>query len=202
MKYSEEIQKLLPLGYLYLVILGILKESLFYYQFGINILKYSTIMDILISPIAEFTSNPLTLLFIVLLFVFHYYLPRILQKHKDKKAMQKMLELKSTEGLSEEAAKNYYNFVSFKMFAMILLSFFIGTGIGSGYFTTKKIINGTVKYNYKLNYNSGESEQIYLINSNSIYCFYVKKGSKIIKITPVAAIKNIEKDLKFGFIAQ
>jgi hypothetical protein len=46
MTISENTQKLLPFGYLYLVVMGILKESIYYYQIGINILKYSTIMDI------------------------------------------------------------------------------------------------------------------------------------------------------------
>ncbi|MEZ0128638.1 hypothetical protein AB9T88_02065, partial [Flavobacterium sp. LBUM151] len=96
MKFSDDIQKLLPLGYLFLVIMGILKESFFYYQLGINILKYSTIMDILISPIAEFTSNPIILVAILLLFVSHYYLPSVLLKYSNVKFVQKAFELKST----------------------------------------------------------------------------------------------------------
>ena len=59
MKYTEKIQHLLPLGYLYLVIVGILKETAFFYQIGINILKYSSIMDVLMSPIATLTTHPL-----------------------------------------------------------------------------------------------------------------------------------------------
>jgi len=34
-----------------------MKESLFYYQLDVNILKYSSLMDVLISPIAELTST-------------------------------------------------------------------------------------------------------------------------------------------------
>lgn len=202
MKYSEEIQKLLPLGYIYLVILGILKESIFYYQLGINILKYSTIMDILISPIAEFTSNPITLCFIVALFLFHFYLPKIFLKYKDNKKVQKKFDLKSTEGLSEQETKNYYMYASFKIFAVILLSFFIGTGLAGGYDNMRRIKNNKVDYNYTLNYNSGESEQIYLISTNSIYYFYVQKGNKTIKIAPIASIKNIEKTLKVGILSK
>jgi hypothetical protein len=202
MKYSEEIQKLLPLGYIYLVILGILKESIFYYQLGINILKYSTIMDILISPIAEFTSNPITLGFVVSLFVLHYYLPKLYLKHKENKTLQKIFELKTTEELSEEEINKYYIFASFKMFALILLSFFIGTGVAGGYITMQRIKDNKVKYNNTLNYNSGESEQIFLINTNSIYYFYVQKGNKSIKIAPIGAIKNIEKSLNVGMLSK
>ncbi|UTN03062.1 hypothetical protein L0669_17195 [Flavobacterium bizetiae] len=202
MKYSEEIQKLLPLGYIYLVILGILKESIFYYQLGINILKYSTIMDILLSPIAEFTSNPITLLFIILLFVFHYNLPKIFLKYRNNRTLQKIFEVKSAEKLSEDEMKNYYIFASFKMFAVILLSFFIGTGVAGGYSTIHRIRENKIDYNYTLNYNSGESEQIYLISTNSIYYFYVEKGDKSIQIAPIGSIKNIKKGLKVGILAK
>jgi hypothetical protein len=193
MKFSDEnIQKLLPLGYLFLVIMGILKESFFYYQLGINILKYATIMDILISPIAEFTSNPVILIAVLSLFAFHYYLPAILLKYHHKKFVQKAFELKTTEGLSEEETSSYYNSISIKSLAIVLSSFFLGYGIAGGHFTERDIKNNKLDYNYKLNYNSGESEQIYLINTNSLYYFYIAKGSKNIKIAPIGTIKNIE----------
>lgn len=202
MKYSEEIQKLLPLGYIYLVVLGILKESFFYYQFGINILKYSTIMDILISPIADFMSNPITLVTILLIFTFHIYLPKILQKYNHKKLVQKLFKLKPTNDLSEQETINYYNTLTVKLLASVLLYFFVGTGIGNGYFALERIKNNTAKYNSKLNYTTGESEQIFLLGCNSLYYFYIQQGTKTIKITPLASIKNIESNLKTGFVSK
>ena len=83
MKISDDLEKLLPFGYLFLIMMGILKDSIYYYQFGINILRYSTIMDVLISPIAEFTSNPIILGAIIILFVIHFYLPSFLAKYKN-----------------------------------------------------------------------------------------------------------------------
>jgi hypothetical protein len=65
MKYLEKIQGLLPLGYLYLIILGLLKESILFYQLGVNILKYSSITDILISPIADMASSPILIIIII-----------------------------------------------------------------------------------------------------------------------------------------
>jgi hypothetical protein len=192
MKFSEDIQKLIPLGYLYLVILGILKDSFFYYQLGINILKYSTIMDILMSPIAEFTSNPVILIAILTVFIFHYYMPSLLLKYGNVKFVQKVFELETTEGLSLNETKSYFISVAIKSLAIVLSSFFLGYGLAGGYFTSNKIRNNKLKYNYRLNYNSGEFEQIYLINTNSLYYFYIAKGSKNIKITPLSTIKNLE----------
>lgn len=149
-------------------------------------------MDILISPIAEFTSNPIILVAILLLFVTHYYLPSILLKYRNVKFVQKAFELQSTEGLSINETKNYFISIALKSLAIVLCSFFLGYGLAGGYFTAEKIKNNKLKYNYKLNYTSGESEQIYLINTNSVYYFYISKGNKAIKIAPLASVKNIE----------
>ncbi|MHC0441934.1 hypothetical protein [Flavobacterium sp. 3-210] len=192
MKISDDIQKLLPFGYIFLVIMGILKESFFYYQLGINILKYSTIMDILISPIAEFTSHPVILISILGLFIFHSFLPKILTKHSGKKIVQKAFELESTEGMSETEMKSYFNGISIKSLAIVLSSFFLGYGIAGGYFVSSQIKNNKLKYKHTLNFNSGESEQVYLINNNSLYYFYITKGSKTIKIAALGSVKSLE----------
>ncbi|MFD1605002.1 hypothetical protein ACFSJW_00250 [Flavobacterium artemisiae] len=192
MNFSVDIEKLLPLGYLYLVVLGILKESLYYYQFGINILNYSSIMDILISPIAYITSSPIILVTIIGMFVYHYYLPRILLKHNQNKFLQKMLELKSIEGLSTEQAKKYYNEVALKTLAMTLLSFFIGTGIAGGYFTNERIAANKLKYDHTIYFSDDQSRQVSILGTNSMYYFYIAKGQKNIEITPIGSIKNVE----------
>ena len=93
MKNIDKVQNLLPLGYLFLVILGIVKESIFYYQIGINIIKYSSIMDILISPIAAITSHPVFFIVIIVLFIFFFKLPQILLKNEDKEWLHKIFFL-------------------------------------------------------------------------------------------------------------
>lgn len=193
MKHLDKIQTLLPLGYLYLVVLGIIKETTYFYQLDINIIKYSSIMDILISPIATLTSHVVIFTTILLFIIFCYYLPSILYKHDHKKWVQKMFELKKTkENFSDDEIKNYYQLVTIKFLAVLLLSVYLGYGCTDGYMTSKKIKDNTLKFNYKLTYSSGESEEIFLLEANSIYYFYVQKGSKNIKIAPIGGIKNLE----------
>ncbi|AWK06091.1 hypothetical protein HYN56_18405 [Flavobacterium crocinum] len=192
MKISDDLEKLLPFGYLFLILMGILKDSIYYYQFGINILRYSTIMDVLISPIAEFTSNPIILGAIITLFVLHFYLPRYLAKNKDKQFVKRSFELKSTDELSEAETKSYYNGIAIKSLVIFLLSFFLGYGLAGGYFGTKKLKENRLEYSYKLDFNEGESKNVFLIGNNSLYYFYFVKGDKKVKITPLASIKNIE----------
>ena len=193
MKSTDKIQDLLPIGYLFLVVLGMLKESLLFYQLGIPILKYSTIMDILISPIATMTSHYLILIVLVLFFYFFFKLPSILMKFGHKKWVQKTFEVDSSKiELPEPERKNYFNLLAVKGLAGMMISFFLGFGFSEGYSVASKIKNNQLKYDFKLTYSSGDSEMIGLIDSNSAYYFYVSKGNKNIKITPVGSIKNIE----------
>lgn len=84
MKFTN-LERLLPFGYLILVILGIVKESVFYYFIGVNILKYSNLMDVLISPISDLTSHPIVLggfsFYVLLLYIYFIYI----SKNTDKK---------------------------------------------------------------------------------------------------------------------
>lgn len=193
MKHIDKIQAILPLGYLYLVVLGILKETVFFYQIGINILNYSSIMDILISPVATFVSQPIIFLVIISIFILCFYLPTFLYKNDHKKWVKKSFELKKVKGdLPDDEIKNYYNIVSFRFLIIQLLCIYLGFGFGDGYNTSKKIKNNKLHYDYKLNYNTGESEIVSVLKSNSVYYFYVSKGEKTVKIAPIGGIKNIE----------
>ena len=203
MKYIEKIEILLPLGYLYLIIVGIIKESVFFYQLGINILKYSNIMDVLISPIATLFSHIIVFITILSFFIFCFYLqaifmffqlfPSILYKNGHKKWIQKVFELKKNkDDLPENELKNYYLMVVIKFLAIGLLSIFLGYGTAEGYITSNKIKNNELKFNHKLNFNTGESEDICLLETNSLYYFYVVKNETTVKIAPISAIKYLE----------
>jgi len=194
MKLTDKLQSFLPFGYLFLVILGILKESVFYYQFGINILRYSSLMDILISPIADLTSHPIVLagLCAILLFLYFiiYFLPT---KNHNKQWVKKIM---SSRGLSNDLSANevktkFENFFLLTL-AICLFSFFLGLGFGNGIKISRNIQNGNLRYNCNLTYNSNETKEIHLIGSNSVNIFYVEKANKNIRISPVGSIKAIE----------
>lgn len=157
---------------------------------GINILKYSTIMDILISPIATMTSHPIVLIGIVVFVLLMIGYAMLLKKYKHKAWVQKSLKLEP--GQSKVEVDNLFRDHAINFIAFGLLSFFLGVGIGNGTIVAEKIKKGQIEYENKLNYNSGESEEVYLINTNSVYYFYLAKGSKTVKIAPLGAIKSLE----------
>jgi hypothetical protein len=193
MKYLEKIQILLPLGYLYLIVLGLLHESIIYYQLGINIIKYSSITDILINPVSEiFTNLPLifVLVFVIILF---FIIQMILVKHSHKDWAKKVL---GRERFSEKTRKK--EIIKFLLpfcmgfIAFELLSIFVGMGLARGKDLSNTITKGDFTANYVLNFSSGKSKDVYMFDTNSMYCFYVAKGSKNIQIATVSTIDNIE----------
>ena len=193
---NEHIQRLLPFGYIYLVIMGIIKESIFYYQLDINILKFSSIMDILISPIAEITAHPFLLIFFILLIFLLYGFKQYSLKHPEKKIIKKYHKIKETDNLTNEEFTKKINQNLIGFFFVMLICFFLGFGIGGGNFLSKRIKNGDLKfekYGQTLTFNSGEKKEIYLINTNSLYYFYVVKGQKSIEISPINTIQSIAK---------
>ena len=193
MKYLEKIQTLLPLGYLYLIVLGLLKESLLYYPLGINILNYSSITDILISPIADLVSKVELIIALIIICLILYGIQTLLISYRNSRWSQKILHRFE---LAPETSKKEMQKVLFPVFVLLiaieLLSLFVGYGLAGGKMLSKKIINSDYTYNYKLNFNSGKSEDIYVFDSNSSFYFYVTKGSSNIKIVPVASINTIE----------
>jgi hypothetical protein len=193
MKSTENLQKLLPFGYLFLVILGIMKESVFYYHIGINILKHSNIMDILISPIADLTAYPIILISLVVFILFLYLVVFVLTKNHKKEWVKKIMGSKyGLKELTEDEVKTHFGNLFIAMFAFGLLSFFLGIGLGNGQAVSEKIASGNLQYNYVLTYNTNETKVVYLIGSNSANYFYVEKGYNNVKISPISAIKTIE----------
>lgn len=192
MKNLEKLQTLLPLGYLYLVVLGILKETAFLYQLDINILKYSSIMDVLMSPIATMMSHPVIFGVIFVVFFMGYHLPSFIYKNAHKKWVQQIFELhKVNKDLSDAETKNHYLFFSLRFTAFFLLSIYLGFGFAEGRMNANKMKQGKLKYNYELTYTDGQSKTVSLIETNSVYYFYVTKGEKSVTIAPIGGIKDI-----------
>jgi hypothetical protein len=192
MKLSEGLQKLLSFGYLFLIITGILKESIYYHQLGINILNYSTITDVLISPIADLTAHPIILVAVLCLLIMAYLVPVVLSKGTHRKWVRDISGLRNREPLTKEEHSRHFTNLFVKVVALVIFSFFLGIGLGTGEKTARKMATGQLVYNRRLNFGGGEVEDVCLVGSNSLYYFYVSKGKPGIRITPVGAIKTLE----------
>jgi hypothetical protein len=172
MKYLEKIQGLLPLGYLYLIILGLLKESILFYQLGINILKYSSITDILITPIADMASSPILIIVVISVILFFFIVQYIIFRNSHTNWGKKLL---GSYKIDSELGKKELRKAMIPIFGLLvaieLLALFVGLGIGQGSIIKKRIESQDLKYNYKITSGSGEPTEIYMIDINSTYYF-------------------------------
>ncbi|KXH85368.1 hypothetical protein [Chryseobacterium kwangjuense] len=193
MKYLEKIQGLFPLGYMYLIILGLLKETILFYPLGINILKYSSITDILISPISDMISNPILILVVLSVVILFFVFQLLLVRYSHKNWIQKILRSYKLDPDLDKQALRKAMIPAFVILAGVeLLALFVGLGIGQGEKIKKKLDSNALVPNYTLTVESGETAPIYLIDINSTYYFYVKKDEKKIKIAPVGSIATLE----------
>ena len=179
---SKNYQTTLSIGYLYIVILGILKEAFYYSQLGVDYFKYSTITDILLSPLSDITESVYRILIFFSFLIFTFVLPNWLIKRKDKSWVQKSFKIdysKKTKQIHEQ----FWNFSVF-LFCIGLMGFFVGSGAGSGHKTMSQLEDGTLKFEDKISYVNGDTETVHLIGKNTSFIFYILEGESDIKITP------------------
>lgn len=190
MKNLEKILQLLPLAYLFLIVLGILKESLFYFQVGINIMNYASIVDVIMSPIAELTSSTTVLIGCIISSFFPFILIIILKKYSHKKWTYYFTNEKDINQYSEEIKVEKYNMLAFTYLASGYIGYFIGFGFINGGKIADKIANNTIQYEDQLFLNSGETKKCHILGSNSQY-FFIINSLKSTEIVPLGSITSI-----------
>ena len=192
LNFSKSFIKILQFGYLFLVILGLVGEGVFYNAIGVKILRFSTLSDILVSPIATLTDSPARLVILLVFIGLVMGLVTIAYQFRDKKWSQKLAGIKSAENFTEEDFDIRYNHLFLTYLVITMISFYLGMAISFGDQVSTRIKNNQAQYNTKIYFNSGEAEQVYLLHTNSMYNIYFSKGNKNVKIAPIGTIKNIE----------
>jgi len=183
------IQEYIYLSYLYLLIVGTLSYSIYYAFLGINIIKYSTVLDILLSPIVILTENIKIPLFmggyLLLILLLIWWLQKRIKKNLKKEVSEKK-ELK----LQKQYASLQY--IKFLIPIIGTLGFYIGYALGGGYKTNNNIQNGDFKVNKLIEFTDGNMQKVKLIELNSQYIFYVLENEKKVSISPISGnIKTI-----------
>ena len=177
----DQTQGVLSLGYVLLVILGIINETLFYSQFGINILEYSDILDVLISPISKLASSKILLILSLVVILTVILLPRMSDKLKNRKWFANSFKL-NAEGVNIE--KRVLNTLT--LFSVIFfIGVFVGAGLGKGEKLKNKIKSDKIEYNDIVNFIDGHSLSVEIIGKNSSYIFYINKDNNDVEISPI-----------------
>jgi hypothetical protein len=193
-KSFQEIQGFLSVGYIYLIVMGILNETLYYNQIGIDILNYSSILDVLISPIARLTSNILLLIIFIIILFFAFKLPSILAKNKDRNWFKKLFK-KIDSGLTSEEVKSSLLKSFLFLISIGLFGFYVGSGIGKGERLLERIEKEKIEYNDRIKFINGDESKVEIVGTNSTYIFYLEKENKTVQIALISGIiKSIGKN--------
>ncbi|MBW1295916.1 hypothetical protein [Aquimarina litoralis] len=186
--FGGSIQEYLSIGYVFLLVLGVVSYSIYYGLIGINIISYSNISDILLSPVIIFTKGivvPLAIIgFTIIVYLILYFSSKNSLKRKEQliakigeeKYHKRLLQLKGMKSIFP---------------AIILFSFYIGYALGGGAKTRDKIKNKTYKADHTVTFVDNETLDIKVIGQNSLYIFYVLENSSEILISPFEG--NIKK---------
>ena len=190
------------IGYLYLIILGIVSDAIFYGIFEVSYLNYTTILDALISPISLLTNNWKISLFLGFMFWLMYlyftkWMFKLYAYLRVKKWYQKIYNIEKWDKKYEELAKKK-SIIPGMMFIFFLLFVSMRTGMGIGMkqkYNSKEIIP-----NYTLVFKDNTKLDVRKVGQNSAYFFYFIPGEKVITATPITdnlkQIKVLEKEKK------
>lgn len=201
-KKKLDLQDLFYIAYLYLIILGIVSDAIFYGIFGISYLNYTTILDALISPISLLINNwvlavALGIMFTLLYVYLTKWAPKLYKKLRVKKWYQKLYNIDKYDK-RYAALENKKNLLPGLMFLFFLLFVSMRTGLGLGLkhkFQEKEIVP-----NYTLIFKNNERLDVRKVGQNSAYFFYFIPGEKVITATPIAdnlkQIKVLQKKKK------
>ena len=192
-KYN--LQDYLSLGYVYLLVLGVFHQAIYYKFLDINILEYTSILDVLISPISIITSDfkiAIALVFAVLFGLLYKIILLIHYKKLAKK--EKYKSGKNKEKIDKSLAGVKSNTFTVFITGLMVFSVFIGLGTGRGSKIKKKINNGDIELSHEIVFQDNSSKTVTVVGKNSLNIFYVLKGNKEVTIIPIERnIKSIKK---------
>lgn len=182
---GRSIQDYLSLGYLYLLVLGIIREVIYFKFLDINILSYSNVLDVILSPLVYIAKSPIIILTLTIFAVLIHFLNKYLAKKKHAAAIE--------SGKAEEKTLTEFEVMqgSVILFAFMVFSFFMGTGIGSGNRHANKLASGEFTASHEIIFLDKEKIEARLIGSNSQYIFYVLENEKQVSISPISG--NVKK---------
>jgi hypothetical protein len=176
------------IGYLYLIILGIVSDAIFYGIFGVSYLNYTTILDALISPVSLLINNWKISLFLSLMFWLMYlyftkWMFLFYKKLRTKKWYAKVYNIEKWDKRYEELEKKK-NILPGMMFIFFLLFVSMRTGMGIG--MKYKYTNKEIVPDHTLIFKDNSKLDIRKIGQNSAYFFYFIPGEKVLTATPIA----------------
>ncbi len=165
------LQEYLSLGYIYLIVVGSVTDAIYYNAIGINILSYSSFLDILITPINLLMNNFIIPAMLAIMgSVLYFGRDYIFRTKKGEKEPTKL----------EKNRKVLFSF------AFMVFGFYTGLGLGMSSVMPKRIQDKNIKINTNITFNNGKNLNVAIVGQNSTFIFYVVEGTSEVVISPIA----------------
>ncbi len=189
------LQDVVSIGYLYLLAVGLVSDSIYYGFLGITILSYSDVLDVLLSPITYLEREPRFFLVIVgmtigVTAVIAWQRRRHARKATDAAYIERL-------GGEEKVSHTTRNLRRMQVIipAIVIFAGYAGYAAGAGKPLAARIADGTLRPDHRLAFANGDTVQARVLGSNSNFIFYLRDGSRRVTISPfkenVAAIEAL-----------
>ena len=192
---SYSIQDYMSIGYLFLLILGVANQAIFYGLIGVNIIEYTSILDVLLSPLAVVSDHwlmPVILIILIPIMIGYFKLLKWYYTKLSKK--EKYQTGKKKEKIDKVLKSFNRKYAVIPFILIMLISMFLGFGIGGGTKYKNKLKTLDYTYSHQIIYEDGETKDVKIVGKNSLYVFYATKDNKEVQISPVEGnIKTIKK---------
>lgn len=184
-RIADSIQDYVAVGYLYLLVLGIASDSLFYGALGINIIRYSTVLDVLLSPVVHLTDQVAFPLVIFGIPLVGLAITRVfVRKGGGEVPLQIGGRVRARLG-----PMTFWAGFS----GMVIFSAYLGLGLGGGQALKSALDQGRLSMDHRLTFQDGSAVDVRMVGNNSTYAFYVVEGSRVVSVSPIHEnIRSIE----------
>ena len=188
------LQEYLSLGYIYLILLGLISDVIYFKFLGINILSYSAISDVLMAPVNTLVDDLRIFALVVVVIIGAYFyatkwMPALHNRLKPKLWYQKLVRdmEKTDRTYAELKTKKRFDFL-----LVFLTAVFLGLKIGAGTAIKAKLANGKVQSTHNIVFSDDSEKKVNIIEQNSSYLFIVYEGQTDITIMPISGnVKTI-----------
>lgn len=179
------IQEYITLGYLYLVIIGIINIVIYYSSFDINIFDYIAITDILLAPVNMlFLSYQYTVMILIVIGIITYLLKFAFL------GINKLIENSANKFNQRIVYKPIIIFIILFSYIFVSLTNDMTNGVHS------RVKSKTYKHNTTLTFTDNTEKDVYIFATTSLYLFYLVKGEEIVTIMPIGGNVKSIKDIR------
>lgn len=180
-------QDLLSLGYIYLLLMGIISDAIYYGFMGVNFIAYSSVLDVLLSPIVNMTDSWVLPVVILVSTIVGYFYFKLISKLSARSAKKKGTK-DPFENISSRSA-------AITSAAFVIFFAYLGYAIGSGFKRSQLLEKKNLKPDHELVFANGDTTRARIIGTNTGFVFYAIENDSVLSIAPfqnnVVSIRNL-----------